>query len=119
MKRFFTSLLLLGAIIGLFGAQAAYARGPVAVKVATAMAMDANCMAMMAKQKPAPENKPCKGLTLDCIAAMGCVVPLAAADLASGVATPRSYDRLGFWPTHDVLTGKSFAPDPEPPTILG
>lgn len=119
MKRFLASLLLLGAMIGLFGAQAAYARGPVAVKVATAMAMDANCMAMMAKQKPAPENKPCKGLTLDCIAAMGCVVPLAAADLASGIATPRIYDELAFWPTHVVLTGKSLAPDPEPPTILG
>lgn len=106
-------------MIGLFGAQAAYARGPVAVKVATAMAMDANCMAMMVKQKPAPENKPCKGLTLDCIAAMGCVVPLATADLAVGIATPRIYDALAFWPTHVVLVGKSLAPDPEPPTILG
>ena len=106
-------------MIGLFGVQAAYARGPVAARVATAMAMDANCMAMMAKQKPAPENKPCKGLTLDCIAAMGCVAPLATADLATGIATPRIYDELAFWPTHVVLTGKSLAPDPEPPTTLG
>ncbi len=81
--------------------------------------MDANCMAMMAKPQPAPEKKPCKGLTLDCIAAMGCVVPLVTANLASGIATPRIYDELAFWPTHVVLTGKSLAPDPEPPTILG
>ena len=83
------------------------------------MAMDANCMAMMAKQRPAPENKPCKGLTLDCIAAMGCAVPLAAADLPTGIEASRIYDELAFWPTHIVLTGKSLAPDPEPPTILG
>jgi hypothetical protein len=84
-----------------------------------AMAMDADCMAMMAKQQPASEKKPCKGLTLDCIAAMGCVVPLVAADVASGIDTPRIYGAPGFWPTSTVLIGKSFAPDPDPPTILG
>ena len=81
--------------------------------------MDADCMAMMAKQQPAPEKKPCKGLTLDCIATMGCVVPLIAADLADGISKPRIYGAPGFWPTHAVLAGKSFAPDPDPPTNLG
>jgi len=81
--------------------------------------MDADCMAMMAQQQPAPDKKPCKGLTLECIAAMGCMVPLAAADLAGSVATPDTYGALGFWPTTSVLTGKSFAPDPDPPTKLG
>ena len=92
---------------------------PTAVDAPNVMAMDADCMAMMAKQQPAPEKKPCKGLTLDCIAAMGCVVPLVAADLANNVATPRVNGPLGFWPTNAVLTGMSFAPDPEPPTNLG
>lgn len=119
LKRLLASLLLLGALIGLFGAQAAYAHGPVTAKADTAMAMDADCMAMMAKQQPAPAKKPCKGLTLDCIAAMGCVVPLVVADLATGIATPRIFGAPGFWPTNTVLTGKSFAPDPDPPMDLG
>lgn len=89
------------------------------MKAVSAMAMDADCMAMMAKLKPAPEKKPCKGLTLDCIASMGCVVPLVTADLVTDIKAPRCYGALAFWPTHDVLTGKSLAPDPEPPTILG
>lgn len=120
VKRFAALLLLVGALFGLFGAQMAAARSvPTAMSEQKAMAMDADCMAMMAKQQPAPEKKPCKGLTLDCIAAMGCVVPLVAADLATGIATPRIYGSPGFWPTNTVLTGKSFAPDPDPPTNLG
>ncbi|AJR26801.1 MULTISPECIES: hypothetical protein [Sphingomonadales] len=120
MKRFFASLLLVGALLGLFGGQMAAARSvPMAMSAPKAMAMDSDCMAMMAKQQPAPEKKPCKGLTLDCIAAMGCVVPLAAADLAGDIATPRIHGALGFWPTNAVLAGKSFGPDPDPPTNLG
>ena len=99
VKRFFASLLLVGALLGLFGGQMAAARSvPMAMSAPKAMAMDSDCMAMMAKQQPAPEKKPCKGLTLDCIAAMGCVVPLAAADLAGDIATPRIHGALGFWP---------------------
>ncbi len=132
VKRFFASLLLVGALLGLFGGQMAAARSvPMAMSAPKAMAMDSEitydenidkeqyCMAMMAKQQPAPEKKPCKGLTLDCIAAMGCVVPLAAADLAGDIATPRIHGALGFWPTNAVLAGKSFGPDPDPPTNLG
>ena len=92
---------------------------PTAVSAPNAMAMDADCMAMMAGQQPVPEKKPCKGLTLDCIAAMGCVVPLVTADFANNFGMPRNYGPLGFWPTNTVLTGESFAPDPEPPTNLG
>src|SRR3546814_15472196 len=87
VKRLLASLLLIGALIGLFGAQMAAARSvPTAASAPRAMAMDADCMAMMAKQQPAPEEKPCQGLTLDCIAAMGCVVPM---DAAIGRATGR------------------------------
>ncbi|MBF7015733.1 hypothetical protein [Novosphingobium sp. HR1a] len=120
MKRFLTSLLLIGALFGLFGAQMGAARSvPTAIAAPKAMAMDADCMAMMAKQKPAPEKQPCNGLTLDCIAAMGCVVPLVTADFSTDIPQARVYGILGFWPTDTVLIGKSFAPDPAPPTILG
>jgi len=121
VKRLFASLLLLGALFGLFGAELAYARGAVLATVSApkAMTMDADCMAMMAKQQPAPEQKPCKGLTLDCIAAMGCVVPLMATDLGAGLAERILYAAPDFWAATNKLAGQTFAPDPEPPTTLG
>lgn len=76
-------------------------------------------MAMMTKQQPAPKEKPCKGLTLDCITAMGCAVPLMAADLTGSLVTPRIYEKQAFWPATDVLAGQNFAPEPDPPTNLG
>ena len=121
MKRFLASLLLIGALIGLFGAELAYAHGASAVASAPAkaMAMDADCMAMMANQQPAPKEKPCKGLTLDCIAAMGCVVPLMATELTGSLAAPHIHGKLNFWSATTVLAGKNFAPDPDPPMNLG
>ncbi|AJR25301.1 hypothetical protein A0J57_00395 [Sphingobium sp. 22B] len=120
MKRLLTALLLFGALLGLFGAELAYAHAiPATMAAPEAMTMDADCMAMMATQQPAPAEKPCKGLTLECIAAMGCVVPLIAEDQGSAVATPLLYDAPDFWSTTPVLAGQNLAPDPEPPTILG
>lgn len=119
MKRFLASLLLIGALIGLFGAELAYARSVPATTPAKTMAMDADCMAMMAKQQPTPKEKPCKGLTLDCIAAMGCVVPLMAADLTGSLSARHIHGRPIFWSATTVLAGKSFAPDPDPPMNLG
>src|SRR3546814_20916757 len=76
-------------------------------------------MAMMAKQQPASKEKPCKGLTLDCIAAMGCVVPLMAADLTGSIAAPHIHGKPNFWSATNVLAGKNFAPDPDPPMKPG
>src|SRR3546814_19947268 len=70
------------------------------------MAMDADCMAMMAMQQPAPKEKPCKGLTLDCIAAMGCVVQLMAADLTGSIAAPHIHGKPNLWSATTVLAGK-------------
>ena len=87
---------------------------PQAAGAPLAKGMDADCMAMMAKQQPAPSEKPCKGLTLDCIAAMGCVIPLVAADLAGGIAPARPYDAPSSWTTDTIFTGQAVAPEPEP-----
>ena len=110
----------MGALIGLLGAQLAYARGVhVTPSAPAAMPMDADCMAMMAKQQPAPAQKPCKGPTLDCIATMGCVVALMGVDLAGGLDVRPIFGAPGFWPATSVLTSETFAPDPDPPTRLG
>src|SRR3546814_6636626 len=81
--------------LGLFGQAVAYASVPSAVSAPMAMSgmtdsgMSEDCMKMMAQQQQ-PAQKPCKGMTLACIAAMGCVVPMAVRNDAPALAARRS-----------------------------
>jgi len=119
MKRTLHLLLVLGALIGLFGQAAAYAAGPQMSAVPAAMwQMDADCMEMMQKG-PQPGEKPCKGLTLDCIAAMGCVASIVLRDPGTLAAAPEIVPIRVYWPALSVLAGSDPAPEVHPPTILG
>jgi hypothetical protein len=80
--------------------------------------MSEDCMKMMAQQQQ-PGQKPCKGMTLACIAAMGCVVPMAVRDDAPMLSAREAGATLAFWPTTTVLHGSDLTPEPEPPTLLG
>lgn len=118
MTRMLHLLLLLGALIGLFGAESAYAVGPrMAVAEVAVSGMDADCMEMMRKTQPSTPA-PCKGMTLECIAAMGCVVPVLVQDETAVVAKPRAPARQLFWPTTAMLTGSDPPPEQHPPTRL-
>src|SRR3546814_12170503 len=116
--------LLLGALIGLLGQEAAFASGPPAVSAPMAVSsmadsgMSEDCMKMMAQQ-PQPAQKPCKGMTLACIAAMGCVIPMAVRNDAPGLAAREAGPTLAFWPTSTVLRGSDIHPEPEPTPLLG
>lgn len=123
MKRVLSLLMLLGALIGLMGQEAAYAAAPVhapapMMKMPEAAAsMSADCMEMMQKA-PQPVQKPCKGITLDCIAAMGCVIPLAVAP-EPALIDKMVHARMEHFPAPgNALTGRALAPEPEPPTLL-
>jgi hypothetical protein len=122
VKRALHLLLLLGALIGLLGQETAFASGPPAVSATIAMAamtdsgMSEDCMKMMAQQQPA--QKPCKGMTLACIAAMGCVIPMAVRNDAPVLAAREAGPTLAFWTTTTVLRGSDLTPEPEPPTLL-
>lgn len=120
MKRALQLLLLFGAVLGLFGQQAAYAAGARAAAAPAAVSqMSVDCMEMMQKQQPEPAQKPCKGVTLDCIAAMGCVVPIVFKESAAAIALPQPVSALDFWPSTVVLIGNNLPPEQHPPTILG
>src|SRR3546814_20032543 len=105
-----SSDLLLGALIGLFGQAVAYASVPSAVSAPMAMSgmtdsgMSEDCMKMMAQQQQ-PAQKPCKGMTLACLAAMGCVVPMAVRNDAPALAARAADPSLALWPTTTVLPG--------------
>lgn len=123
VKRVLPLLMLLGALIGLLGQEAAYAAAPIhasaaIVQIAGSSApMSPDCMAMMQKA-PQPAQKPCKGLTLDCIAAMGCVVPLAVAPESARIEK-MLHARMEHFPAPaNTLAGRALAPEPEPPTLL-
>ncbi|WP_235209964.1 hypothetical protein [Sphingobium sp. Ant17] len=123
VKRALRLFLLLGALIGLFGQAVAYASVQPAVSAPMAMSgmaetgMSEDCMKMMAQQQP--QQKPCKGMTLACIAAMGCVVPMVVRNDSPALASRETAQNLAFWPTTTVLRGSDLTPEPEPPTLLG
>jgi hypothetical protein len=118
VKRLLSLILLLGALLGLFGQAAAFAMSPPftpATEATAVQSMPMDCAEMPQKE---PEQTPCKGLTLDCIAAMGCTLPTLLAeagplDLANDEGAP--IERSISTP---VLTGRSIAPEPYPPTLL-
>lgn len=117
MKRFLALLLLFGALTGLFGQEAAFAGGlrlPLG-EVATT-AMPADCMEMMQQEPQQPAQKPCKGMTLDCIAAMGCMIPLLALIEPGRIGATFHAQQVHFLPTVRHLAGLSLAPEPPPPT---
>lgn len=123
MKRWLSFALIMGALLGLLGQEAAFARMmPVqaAPRMEATSAMSADCAQMMGIAKVKPEQgKPCQGLTLDCIAKMGCAVPLALLPpLASDTARPLRADLPGLVPA-SPLAGRNFGPEPEPPAHLG
>lgn len=123
VKRALAFLLLLSAMMGLLGVQTAAAATPLSAMTMAmpahtdTSAMPADCMAMMSQHAPQPDKQPCTGITLDCIAAMGCAMPFiappVALDVRTGIAKPNY-----AMPIAPALVGNDIAPEPEPPTIL-
>lgn len=117
MKRVLYLFLLLGALVGLMGQEVAYASIPATISTPMA-STSADCMKAM-DQEQQPSGKPCKELTLDCIASMGCVVPMTLRDAPPLTASPVPHGAMIFWTTISVLHGSDLTPEPEPPAILG
>lgn len=114
MQRIFPLFLLLGALLGLFGQGMALAAVPgVQVSKAVSVAAESDCMKMMQED---PDGQPCKGITLDCIAAMGCVVPFTLANEQPGLNAPAFQPAMRSAALAARLTGRVPAPEPEPPT---
>lgn len=118
LKTRLSLLLLLGALIGLFGQGMAYAAGPtLAPKLAASHTMPSgmDCAGMEAAPDTTPEH-PCKGLTLACIAQMGCVIPMTFEEPAPIGERPVPSRLAASWPIVPALNGLEIEPEPEPPT---
>ena len=124
MKGLLSLTLLLGALFGLFGQQSALAAGASWPTVVSSAATDhssmktaSDCMEMM-YMDDAPMKKPCTGLTLDCIAAMGCVVPVTLTNDVPIVAQCLVHRESPPESVFLHLAGRTVPPEPEPPTLL-
>lgn len=119
LKRRLSLLLLVGALFGLFGQGVALAAGPTlaqAMEASHAMPAGMDCSEMASPQKQAPKQ-PCKGMTLACIAQMGCTIPMTFEEprpLMEHAYAPRL---AAIWPGSPALAGLDIAPEPEPPTV--
>ncbi|OJU23153.1 MULTISPECIES: hypothetical protein [unclassified Sphingomonas] len=119
MTRMLALLLLFGAVIGLLGEQTAASAAVVPMAMtAPAQTMDADCMALMGAHPATPDKKPCQGLTLDCIAATACAVPLMPApDAPFAPATVTASQLFGV--AARELAGTDRPPETPPPSPLG
>lgn len=121
VKRWLSFLLLFGAVLGLLAQEAAFASAPAIPMTETAIAapgMSDECAEMMGIDK-SQDKKSCAGLTLDCIAKMGCALPPAVVSPptppAAATHMPGLLDPLPI----QRLNGRTFGPEPDPPLILG
>ena len=119
MKRWLTFLLLVGAVLGLLAQEAAFAAAPAlpSAETASAAAMSDECAEMMGIEK-SQKSAPCQGLTLDCIAKMGCAIPLAVVTPAAPLAVASHRRELVDPLAVQRLVGRSVGPEPEPPLVL-
>jgi hypothetical protein len=121
----FGIVLMIAALFGLFGQETVFARALPDVAMSRSLTtasvpMDPACAELMGLTKAQPKHpeKPCEGKTLDCMAKMGCSVPVvllpaAAAEdyLSADAPTPST-------PAARRLNGLEYGPEPDPPTYL-
>ena len=121
MQRWLSLFLLIGALAGLFGQETAYAAAsaaPMLDRSDTEMPMSADCAEMMGVEQQ-DRDVPCSGMSLDCVAKMGCAAPAALIPAVSSDAG----DMLAL-PAPTValvapMAGRSQSPELHPPAILG
>lgn len=117
MRRALQFVLVIAALLGLFGQTVAIASSTTAAIEATAPAnMPMDCIDMM---RGDDDNMiPCSRMTLACIAGMGCAMPFTL-DVGWPVVAETMNDVGSLaWPSTPSMEGRSVAPDPHPPSTL-
>ncbi len=123
MNRWFSLLILAGALLGLLGQDAAFARtGPAYLpdRAVVAAPMTPECAEMMGLTELAQQpDQPCQGLTPDCVAKMGCAVSLALIQPLELGSSPKLRAAALVPAPVLPLIGRDTGPEPEPPAHLG
>ena len=120
LKRIFCLVMLASAPLGLFAQSAAVAVGP--AYVATHSAAGTSITTKMDCSKLAPmqreSTQPCKGLTLACIAHMGCVITVTLADPPAQLAVLAIPPMPATWHVIPDRVGRGVPPELRPPSYL-
>ncbi len=122
MKRLSLFLLLIGAMIGLAAQQPAQALAApagamdMASMAASDMASMPDCMTSIEKDAA---HKPCKCGLAGCIAMMASGGPMMLSDTSMALLAAVRSDRDEQIGLAAALRGRSTAPEPEPPSLLG
>lgn len=113
MRRALRIVLVMAAIIGLFGQTVAVAASPMGTVVqSTAPAtMPMDCLGMTQSGK----SLPCDRMTFGCITGMGCSIPVTLDARQPFVVRATAATTTPGWPVTPPLNGRSLQPEPHPP----
>jgi hypothetical protein len=114
MRRALKIVLVIVALLGLFGQTVAVAASPHTTHVESVMPMD--CLGMM--QSGSDKSPPCDRITLGCIAGIGCALPLTLAVGQPLLVQAKVEGAAPAWRLTPALIGRSLQPEPHPPSTL-
>lgn len=113
MFRLIRLVLLIAAFAGLMAQPVAFAAVPMTAAALTQAPLMTDCDEMAAMSDN--ETAPCKKMTSDCAATMGCAVsPFVASDRTIA-AMSGNYAISATWPAIRALVGRTLIPEPHPP----
>lgn len=118
MKRIIHICLLLAAFAGLIGQSAGMAMGPGPMRDGSMQVSISGMDSMDMANAPAPGTSPCKKMTLQCIAAMGCAPSALVAPATAAIASPVVERDKSAPSLMARLLGRSYGPEPDPPSFL-
>ena len=108
-------LLVVFALFGLVGQTAAYAMAPLASQAVSNIELAAPSTDCAGMTVPAGDTMPCEGITLDCIAEMGCIAPPALAPSAELSSHAVIYQRVDYDARRATFAGLTISPEIFPP----
>ena len=118
VTRLFHICLLLAALGGLIGQSTAMAMVPAPIGTGSLQASMAGMDCMDMANSPASGKMPCNKMTQQCMAAMGCAPAVLVQPDAMNMSSP-SVDRAkSAMPLAARLWGRSYGPEPDPPSFL-
>ena len=118
MTRALHICLLLLALLGLLGQSTAMAMAalPRSTGVLQASMADMDCMDMA--NRAVPGKSPCKTMTMQCMVAMGCASLALVEPAQLGTLLIAAGPVVVAFPLAARLWGRSYGPEPDPPSFL-
>lgn len=118
MRRALRVVLVIAALLGLFGQTVAVSASPAlaAIESTASPVMSADCLGMM--QGRSDDSVPCDRMTLACIVGMGCAMPYTFDVGEPVVAEAIVAIDVPAWPSTPSMKGRSVPTEPHPPNTL-